>query len=119
MIVIIDDERDFINRKRYETSLVFRNCFDAIDFFEKHEGEPVAELWLDHDLGMIDGKEHDIFTFIDYLEHLHHHSDWLPVIDKIYVHTANPVGAQRMIKALNHIGYHTTRVDCSHHLIVR
>ena len=62
MIVIIDDERDFINRKRYETSFVFRNCFDAIDFFEKHEGEPVAELWLDHDLGMIDGKEHDIFT---------------------------------------------------------
>jgi hypothetical protein len=57
--------------------------------------EPWDELWLDYDLG----EDDDANQILNYLEQRFYEER--PVtLDVIFVHSANPVGAQRLVLAL-------------------
>jgi hypothetical protein len=82
-IVVIDDERTFTGNGQ----LYFRNSDDGITFLAKqlihqkmHYGEPIRELWLDHDLG----RDDDICPVVDFLMLVDLE------IERIYVHSQNP-----------------------------
>ena len=82
MIVLVDDLRNFnSNYSNRDNIITFRNCYDAIEFLKIND-EPISELWLDHDLGFYKGKEHDIFTLINYIVSLFIYYAFY-IIDKI------------------------------------
>lgn len=54
------------------------------------------EIWLDHDLGP-DEAGYDVAL---YIETLYHENNNTPLKSRIIIHSHNPVGADRMMKAL-------------------
>ena len=83
-VVVIDDERTFAGNGN---EIYFRNSSDGISFLAKalvhqkmHYGEPIRELWLDHDLGGND----DIRIVVDFLILVDLE------IERINVHSQNP-----------------------------
>lgn len=110
MIILVDDLRNFNgNYSDRGNILTFRNCYDAIEFLKVND-EPISELWLDHDLGFYKGKEHDIFTLVDYIEENYYVTGNDFMIDKVYVHTSNPSGGDRVFSTMKKI-FNTTRVN--------
>jgi hypothetical protein len=82
-IVVIDDERTF----QGNVDIYLRSSDEALLWLAKvavnqyyNYGEPVQELWLDHDLGNGD----DICIVVDFLMLLDFQ------IEKIWVHSQNP-----------------------------
>lgn len=110
-VVIIDDERTFANGGNGLDLTHLRTSNEALAFLARvwtaqslapvgayiHENT-ISELWLDHDLG--DGD--DIMIVVRFLRELARFSE-LP-IQRIYVHTQNPVGAENIISELRDIG---------------
>lgn len=103
MIVVIDDERTFSGHVDY----YLRNSNDALGFLARNlleylssYGEPIDELWLDHDLGGID----DIRIVVDFLL-LVVKPMW---IRHIYVHSQNPT-TYWIVTSLKSTGYNVAR----------
>ena len=95
MIVVIDDERTHPN-----ANLIIRNSEEAVNFLTHWHAihQTLDELWLDHDLGINDftGQKDTIRPVVKFLEEKVFFDD--PVkIDKIVVHTANPIGRDWII----------------------
>ena len=116
MIVLVDDERTFVQGASDErrNAAVYKNSRDAIAALWKlHFGpETVDELWLDHDLGGIDDTS-DIVNGLAFHAAM---GNAFPV-EKIFIHTANPSAARRMNSALSY-SYEVEVVDAKSYYLV-
>ena len=103
IIMLVDDERDFRDGVIPPDTAVHtcRTSGDAIRFLDyaSIDGTLIDQVWLDHDLGGND----TIMPFIDHIEELYRDGR-LPGIREFVIHTSNPAGRVRMIRALAHIG---------------
>lgn len=87
-IVVVDDERTLP-----WGSVHLRNSQDAMTYLQT--APPVAELWLDHDLGDDDTTR----PIALWLAERAHHGD-APAIALVVVHTMNPVGRDWLVTTL-------------------
>lgn len=102
LVVLVDDLRDFRDGR---PRTVARSSAEAITLLSSLRG-PVDELWLDHDLGPGD----DVMAVVAWLEESAFRGAPLDV-SRVLVHTANPVGASRVLAALRRWGYPAVRVS--------
>lgn len=86
-VVVIDDVRTHVD----PSATHLRNSHEALAWLAAHEGQ-IDELWLDHDLG----GEDTVRPVVAWLEE-RVATGTAPDIAVIYVHTANPVGAQYIL----------------------
>lgn len=84
--VVIDDERT-----HRDGGIHLRTSAAAITWLNDHPDQLIGELWLDHDLGGDD----TIRPVVELLERRCFDGTPQP-ITVIWVHTANPVGADRI-----------------------
>lgn len=103
-IVVIDDER--IPAPGADSIVVetHRTLAEGLAILQAYHdsGEHIDELWLDHDLGLNDDSEFGwdtIMPVVNWLEEMGHFETPLSV-GMIFVHTANPAAAPRMMDAL-------------------
>lgn len=107
-IVVVDDERTFIDGQ--QGVLYIRSEQEAMGFLAslwvsqyQQSAPPLTELWLDHDLGN-GGEVIGVARFLQLVA-----ATGFPVlIDDIYIHSMNTVGADNILKALYH--YQARRV---------
>lgn len=95
--VLVDDLRSFVDGR---VAHVARSSRAGIEALERHRGERVDELWLDHDLGEND----TIWPVVEVLERAAFEGRPFDV-GLVYVHSANPAGAEKIIQALRRWGY--------------
>lgn len=88
--LVVDDEREIAG---LDGAVYARTAAEAIDLLRI--ADSLEELWLDHDLG--DGGNG--YTVASYLERRAQTGSLLP-IKRVVIHSMNPVGAQRMRRAL-------------------
>jgi hypothetical protein len=104
--IVIDDLRFFRDRTRPATML--KNSKLALAYLEEHKDEHFDELWLDHDLGEVNGHIDTIMVVVDYLAERAFNGNPFNV-DLILVHTSNPVGAKQILATLGNYGYTVKR----------
>lgn len=75
------------------------------------------QVWLDHDLGMIDGETVDVMEAVRYLELRHQEGNPIPV-GQYLIHTDNGVGAQNIARALVSMGHDCVIVRAKDFLFV-
>lgn len=104
-IVVIDDERTFV----YAGEVTYlRSSAEALDWIARWytdcrlgvEDPTIDELWLDHDLG----GEDTIVPVAKFLKALSLEGP-LP-IERIYVHSQNPVGGDNVMDTVMLVGQH-------------
>ena len=114
-ILVVDDERRFPDMERDHFVTYARSAMQAISMLLKTEtGVTFDEVWFDHDLGLHD----DAMEVVRFMEdaqatcsHVDHYSlIWPSRIGKAYVHSMNPVGANRLRAAISALGIPTRRV---------
>ncbi|MEU5562464.1 cyclic-phosphate processing receiver domain-containing protein [Micromonospora musae] len=98
-IVLIDDLRSFVEDSR--AVQVARTSAAGVEVLERQRGQRVDELWLDHDLGGDD----NIWPVVELLERAAFEERPFD-IGVVYIHSANPAGAARVLQALRRWGYH-------------
>lgn len=113
LTVLVDDDRDFIDAR---PAVVLRTSANALAELSRirERGEVVDELWLDHDLGGDDTA----MPVVDMLSETAFNDDPFPV-RRVYVHSMNNVGAERMMRSLQNYGYPAVRVKAREHVIVK
>lgn len=94
--LVIDDMRTIEFRK--ETPPHARTSQEGIELLKAGVWD---ELWLDYDLGGDDTGMNVVRYILENNIHL----------EIIFIHSSNPVGANRMVEELNHHGYEAMRVD--------
>lgn len=104
MILFIDDQRNHPNPDY--TARTADAAIAGLRLLE--EFGPTAprfrEVWFDHDLGV----DSDIWDVVRYLET--RANEGRPIdIGTCVVHSMNPVGADRLMAALERAGYHVIR----------
>ena len=100
MRIYLDDERqtpEGFDKRVYTAS----EAIDAIERAAENCGG-VDLLSLDHDLGNDDDGTG--YTVITWIEEQAHNGDWHKVPRAFNVHSANPVGANRMWQVITNIG---------------
>lgn len=98
LVVLVDDLRSFADGT---PAVVARTSAEAVHLLDHQLAlTTIDELWLDHDLG----GEDSIWPVIERLEERAFTGRRLEV-GRVYVHSGNPVGAQRMVVALRRLGY--------------
>jgi hypothetical protein len=90
-VLVVDDLRTFPKLR----ATYARTSDDAIDRLSQREWD---EVWLDHDLG----AGGDVMVVVEWLEERWHTSGSIPV-RQVFVHSANPVGAANVVRALERI----------------
>ncbi|GAB2848202.1 hypothetical protein GCM10027176_59590 [Actinoallomurus bryophytorum] len=99
VILGIDDLRPLPRATR-----VARSSGEGILLLEEHRGRQIDELWLDHDLGGDDS----IMPVVTLLEEAAF--DGRPFkISMIFVHSANPSGAETVVRVLRRWDYRVRR----------
>ncbi|MEH0825189.1 MULTISPECIES: cyclic-phosphate processing receiver domain-containing protein [unclassified Micromonospora] len=101
-ILLVDDLRSFVDGR---VAQVARTSAAGIEALERHRGQWLDELWLDHDLGGDD----TIWPVVEVLEQAafeEHPFD----IGVVYVHSANPAGAAKIAQVLRRWGYNVRSV---------
>ena len=104
MKLVIDDLRilNLPGDVRYARNL--RGAFEAFRHSRVWE-----EIYLDHDLGFMTGHLEDIWPIVAHFEESLAEN---PIkTGQIFIITSNPVGAQRLKVAFDHMGYSTTVLD--------
>ncbi|WP_262284364.1 cyclic-phosphate processing receiver domain-containing protein [Micromonospora sp. MA102] len=96
-IVLVDDLRSFVDGR---VAQVARTSGAGIEALERHRGARLDELWLDHDLGGDD----TIWPVVEVLERAAFEERPF-TIGVVYVHSANPAGAEKIMQALRRWGY--------------
>ncbi|MGW9196638.1 cyclic-phosphate processing receiver domain-containing protein [Micromonospora chersina] len=96
-IVLVDDLRSFVDGR---VAHVARTSRAGIEALERHLGQRLDELWLDHDLG----EDDTIWPVVEVLERAAFEERPFD-IGVVYVHSANPAGAGKITQALRRWGY--------------
>lgn len=111
-LLLIDDLRNFRDGRK---TTVARNSETALQILK--DNTVWDEIWLDHDLGIVDNKLDTIMPVVDFLcEQSFLES---PVqVAKIFIHTSNPVGAKQMFTSLTQYGYDCIRVNATEYFII-
>ncbi|WP_316528372.1 cyclic-phosphate processing receiver domain-containing protein [Kitasatospora brasiliensis] len=99
VILGIDDLRPLPRATR-----IARTSGDGVRLLEEHRGAYIDELWLDHDLGGDD----DILPVVALLEEAAFGGEPFR-IGTVFVHSANPIGAARVVQALTRWDYRVRR----------
>lgn len=108
LIVVVDDERTFESNSRV---IYLRDSTHALAYLARklmHQqteyGEAISELWLDHDLGYPKdyppGQPDTIGPVINFLDMMAQ-TQFKIQIDKIFVHSQNSSGSERMMLTLS------------------
>ncbi|MFI6522762.1 cyclic-phosphate processing receiver domain-containing protein [Spirillospora sp. NPDC050679] len=98
-ILGVDDLRPLPGATR-----VARTSREGLLLLEGHRDRYIDELWLDHDLG----EDDDILPVVTLLEEAAFRGRPFR-IGTIYVHSANPIGAETVVRALGRWGYRVRR----------
>ncbi|OJF16052.1 cyclic-phosphate processing receiver domain-containing protein [Couchioplanes caeruleus] len=96
-VVLIDDLRSFVDGR---AAHVARSSAAGIDLLQRYRAQRLAELWLDHDLGGDD----TIWPVVELLEQAAFEGSPFD-IGTVYIHSANPPGAARIMQVLQRWGY--------------
>lgn len=115
MIVLIDDERDFIDAPA--DALIFRNSADTLNWLNSlDETEQIDQLWFDHDLGIVEGEKDSTIPVLRWFEEKCFFGE-APKISQVIVHTSNNVGGKEIFESMKRY-YKTVRVFAGDYLIV-
>ncbi len=109
LVVLVDDLRSFRDER---PALVARSSAAGVALLRELHEPPhdvrgrltIDELWLDHDLGGAD----TIMPVVEYLQERAFSGDGLDV-RAVFVHSANPVGADSVVLGLRRFGYPVSR----------
>jgi hypothetical protein len=97
LTVLVDDLRSFLDDR---PARIARTSRAGVDLLAELRAHRIDELWLDHDLGGDD----TIWPVVELLERAAF--DEAPFdIGVVYVHSANPPGAAKILQALRRWGY--------------
>ena len=96
-VLLVDDLRSFVDGR---VAQVARTSRAGVEALERHRGARLDELWLDHDLGVDD----TIWPVVEVLERAAYEERPFN-IGVVYVHSANPAGAEKIMQALRRWGY--------------
>jgi hypothetical protein len=107
-VVLVDDLRSFLDGR---VAHVARTSRAAIEALERHRRQRLDELWLDHDLG----EEDTIWPVVEVLERAAFEERPFD-IGVVYVHSANPAGAEKIMQALRRWGYNVRSAAGSPHV---
>ena len=107
-IVLVDDLRSFVDGR---VAHVARSSRAGIETLERRRGQRLDELWLDHDLG----EDDTIWPVVEVLERAAYEERPFD-IGVVYVHSANPAGAEKIMQALRRWGYHVRSAAGSPHV---
>ncbi|GAB3187147.1 hypothetical protein FHX75_12867 [Micromonospora palomenae] len=107
-IVLVDDLRSFVDGR---VAQVARTSTAGIEALERHRGQRLDELWLDHDLGGDD----TIWPVVEVLERAAFEERPFD-IGVVYVHSANPAGLAKILQALRRWGYQVRSAAGSPHV---
>ena len=99
VILGIDDLRALPRATR-----IARTSHEGIRLLEEHRNDEIDELWLDHDLGGDDS----IMPVVTLLEEAAFNGDPFR-IGMIFVHSANPSGAETVVRVLKRWDYRVRR----------
>lgn len=110
--LLIDDLRNFVDNRK---ATIARNSNQALHILENDN--VWDEIWLDHDLGEVDGSLDSIMPVVDFMAEAAFNDTPINV-GIIYIHTSNPVGAKQMFASLTRYGYHCVKVNASDFFIV-
>ncbi|MEV6979489.1 cyclic-phosphate processing receiver domain-containing protein [Kitasatospora sp. NPDC093806] len=99
VILGIDDLRRLPRATR-----IARTSREGVQLLEAHRGSFIDELWLDHDLGGDD----TIMPVVTLLEEAAFNGQPFR-IGAVFVHSANPIGAETIVRSLNRWNYHVQR----------
>ncbi|ROO85312.1 hypothetical protein EDD29_2854 [Actinocorallia herbida] len=83
---------------------VARTSQDGLRLLQEHRDTHITELWLDHDLGGAD----TILPVLTLLEQAAFEGEPF-AIGTIFVHSANPTGADTVLRALHRWNYRARR----------
>lgn len=101
-LVLIDDLRCFLPSVNASHALVIRTLDEAMEWLDGlSEDDTISQLWLDHDLGEVNGEPVEIMPFINALEERLALDDRAPKIHQVIIHTSNVSGRSRIRAALN------------------
>lgn len=115
-ILLVDDLRNFRAPDESADTFIARTSRQGLDILER-EVKPWDEIWLDHDLGEVEGQLDDIMRVVDYLCERAFNDE--PVaVNVVYVHTSNAPGAGNMLRSLARFGYNAQRVAPEPYFIV-
>jgi hypothetical protein len=107
-VVLIDDLRSFVDGRPAD---VARTSAAGVELLERRRAQRLDELWLDHDLG----GEDTIWPVVELLERAAFEERPFD-IGTVYIHSANPPGAAKIVQALGRWGYHVRLVSGSPHV---
>ncbi|MGI5163525.1 cyclic-phosphate processing receiver domain-containing protein [Spirillospora sp. CA-253888] len=99
IILGIDDLRPLPGATR-----IARTSREGVLLLKEHRDLDIDELWLDHDLG----EDDDILPVVTLLEEAAFQGRPFR-IGTIYVHSANPIGAETVVRALSRWNYRVRR----------
>ncbi|MEV6211471.1 cyclic-phosphate processing receiver domain-containing protein [Kitasatospora sp. NPDC051914] len=99
VILGIDDLRALPRATR-----IARTSREGIQLLEEHRDGFIDELWLDHDLGGDDS----ILPVVTLMEEAAFSGRPFR-IGTVYVHSANPIGAETVVRSLTHWAYRVRR----------
>ncbi|MFF4152761.1 cyclic-phosphate processing receiver domain-containing protein [Streptomyces sp. NPDC001651] len=86
------------------TTRIARSSAEGVRLLQEHRDTLIDELWLDHDLGGDDS----ILPVVTLLEEAAF--DGRPFqIGTVYVHSANPIGAETVVRSLTRWNYQVRR----------
>lgn len=102
MIVLIDDLRSFKEEYAIADHVVIRTAREAEEWLSTlTSSDTIDQLWLDHDLGEVDGVATDIMNFVNTLEQRIILNDNPPYVKEVIIHTSNASGRSRIANALS------------------
>lgn len=105
-ILLIDDLRVFKDNRE---CVIARNSSEALQFL--NDGTVWDEIWFDHDLGIVETIGIDsTMRVVDYMCEQAFNDNPIAV-NKVYVHTSNPVGGKQIMTSLEKYGYNCFRVN--------
>lgn len=99
VVLGIDDLRPLPRATR-----IARTSREGVQLLEEHRDSYIDELWLDHDLGGDD----TIMPVVTLLEEAAFHGRPFR-IGAVFVHSANPIGAETVVRSLAHWNYRVQR----------
>lgn len=105
-VLLVDDTRTFRDGREHVRARMSGEALVALGLVRDYGH---GQLWLDHDLGIVDGSVDSTLPVLDELARAASDGDPYP-FDLVVVHTSNPVGAATIMQVLERWGYVSRRV---------